>query len=77
MTLRNLVFCSIQSRTTTSTLRVQEYTIASSNVYLSLLKYSLHILEHERVLCFIECLRVWVVPMRWSYRIPLLHEVYT
>ena len=53
MTLRNLVFCSIQSRTTTNTLRVQEYTIASSNAYISLLKFSLHILEHERVLCFL------------------------
>ena len=49
MTLRNLVFCRIQSRTTTNTLRVQEYTIASSNAYISLLKFSLHILEHERV----------------------------
>ena len=61
MTLRNLVFCSIQSRTTTNTLRVQEYTIASSNAYIWFLKFSLHILEHERVLCFIECLRFWVV----------------
>ena len=49
MTMRNLVFCRIQSRTTTNTLRVQEYTIASSDAYISLLKFSLHILEHERV----------------------------
>ena len=77
MTLQNLVFCSIQSRTTTNTLRVQEYTIASSNAYIWFLKFSLHILEHELVLCFIECLRFWVVHMLWSYRIPLSHGVYT
>ena len=35
------------------TLRVQEYTIASNNAYISFLKFSLHILEQGRVICLL------------------------
>ena len=33
---------------------------------ISFLKFSLHILEHERVLCTNGCLRLWDVHMLWS-----------